>query len=379
MSILNEDYSEIKRQLDYADSYFVQCQRKEDFYNCYATYKTFCDLYMWKTGENLFDLSGVLKIISKFFTEQRREHMTDQLYMDFYQNHDTLLELFLAPFLQGKIAYDEFLTVQGDYKNARSFRKLSSDLEGLQIICSFLDSEIPIARSVFDELIASERLYNMPDDSMHMLGWMFYNPLENKNNILLQNDFQYISDLAVFVHEFGHAMDFEWLSVTHPELCSPIISCDDEVMSSYYEFQFLEYLIRNNIYKEDAKKVLSNKIGSSLCNLENGFLLGLADSDEYQSLRAGTITKKSYIDSLLSRGVELPYSFIIDDSNNFISTEKTLIYSYGFILGCAISDKSIYHHFLENRGLGIKEMLDRSHITKETVVKQLNKKIDILY
>ena len=62
MGLLNNDCSELRRQIDYVNSRFVFCKTKEEFANCFSTYETLCELYKMSTGIELFDLGGPIKL-----------------------------------------------------------------------------------------------------------------------------------------------------------------------------------------------------------------------------------------------------------------------------------------------------------------------------
>lgn len=382
MSILNENYSEIRRQIHYADSHFIQCRTREDFYNCFATYEMLCKLYEWQTGEDLFDLSGSLKLMGKVVTDSFEEETVDKFYDDFYRNRTLAFKLFEKPFLEGKIVYTDFLRYDGNHLKSIPYKELSSDVEGMQIISAFLDSKFPSMMGIFDELVASGRIFKTSGDMIQSRAYIFYNPLENIGDLFFRKPFTTISDLSDFIHEFGHVVDFNNLNSKQPQLCAPTVrnlAYDSEVMSCYYQFQFLEYLIRNHIYKEDALKVLDDTIAILLYELENGFLLGLAERDEYKGLITGSIAKRSYIAGLLDRGIEVPSDLILNEFDGVISILDASKYSYGVSLGCAIADDSIYNSFIANQGINILEMLDKTGITSDKVAKEFTKKIEILY
>lgn len=71
--------------------------------------------------------------------------------------------------------------------------------------------------------------------------------------------------MAILIHEFGHVLDFATYKQGH--LARNIwmyqaTSVYTKVNSTYYEYSFYEYLIKNNIYKEEVLLNLSNSLAS---------------------------------------------------------------------------------------------------------------------
>lgn len=387
MGLLNEDYSEIKRQIDYADSRFISCKTRDDFASCFATYEILCELYKMSTGEDLFDLSGPIKLTAAVASDGFRREKITEFYDEFYNYRDISHNFFKKVYDEAALAYIKFIKADAGYLDSLPKKELSCDMEAMEIFYSFLDSEFPEAKVFFDELLSEGRVFKTGPDIKYRdrRGYSFYNSLEGIGNMFLRDSFRTIGDLSAFGHEFGHMVDSNFLSNVSSSFGIPIsnsLRFDVEALSCHYQFKFLEYLIKNGIYKEDAQRELAENLVTLFYHLENGLLVTMANLDEFNKLKFGRITKEWYISSLLDRksDIEFPEYLDLDDLNYFISIPETASYAYGLVLASAISDKSSCVRFMTSCNEDdFSKRLDRASITPEKAAHQLVKKIETLY
>lgn len=387
MGLLNNDYNELKRQIDYVNSRFVFCKTKEEFANCFSTYETLCELYEMSTGINLFDLSGPIKLTAAVGSDSFKREKLKEFYDKIYEQRRYSYRLFKEVYDKGVPLYFDFLREEYDKLNSLQVSQLSCEMEAMQIFYSFLDSEFPEAKVVFDELLSDGRMFEVGAHSKYSdrRGYSFFNSVENKGNMFLRENFGTISDLSAFAHEFGHIIDASFLSRSSVKDVMPItnsLRLDVEVLACNYQFKFLEYLIKNGLYKDDAKRELASNLNSLFYHLENGILTSLASHDEFEGLKYGRLTKEQYISRLIEREdlSLLPEFLDLDDTSYLLTIPETLRYSYGVALGSCLSDKSSYVRYMAGCNEGdLISRLKGAEITKQKAAHQLVKKIDCLY
>ncbi len=387
MGLLNQDYEEIRRQIDCVSSCFIKCKTREEFSSCFATYEALCELYKMSTGIDLFDVSGPLKLTATVVEDSFRKEKINSFYTDFFTNKDKAHALFREVYFTGVEAYIEFLRSDAGYLNSLPVKELVCDMEAMEIIYLFLDSEFPETKAIFEEMLASGRLFKSCnyDKYSDRAGYSLFNPIERLGNIFLRGPLKTVGDLSSFIHEFGHVVDLQALSKNYTSSCIPVINglrFDIEVIPCYYQIKFLEYLIRNDIYKEEAQRELAIDFEGLFNHLENGFLVTLANTWEYEKLKYGNLTKEQFVIGLLDREalVELPEYMDMENLDCQISIPETSSYAYGISLGCAIQNKETYTKLMTNScERDFFERVNSIGITPDTASHQLVKKIETLY
>ena len=387
MGLLNNDYSDLRKQIDYVNSRFVFCKTKEEFANCFSTYETLCELYKMSTGIDLFDLAGPIKLTAAVGSDSFKREKLKEFYDKVYEQRKYSYRLFKEVYNKGVPLYLDFMVKEYDRLHSLSVSQLSCEMEAMQIFYSFLDSEFPEAKVIFDELLSDGRMFKTGKDTKYSdrRGYSFFNSVENKGNMFLREDFGTIGDLSAFAHEFGHIIDACFLSRTSGDAVIPIansLRLDVEALSCNYQFKFLEYLIKNDLYKDDAKRELAGNLNSLFYHLENGILVSLAYRDEFEGLKYGRLTKEQYISRLLEREdlSLLPEFLDLNDVDYPLTIPETLRYSYGLALGCCLADKNSYVRYMANCDKkDLVERLDGALVTKQKAAHQLVKKIDSLY
>lgn len=134
---------------------------------------------------------------------------------------------------------------------------------------------------LFDKFYKEERIYNsVSREKIDLLGTTEYNPISGETNIFV-GDFKYdIQTMKVLAHEFGHAYDFsrfnesieDWNVYFHQ-------SFYNEVFSRLFERLLLEYLINNDILKDEAKYKLYRFNDINQDYLLGSYILSLLPDD----------------------------------------------------------------------------------------------------
>lgn len=129
-----------------------------------------------------------------------------------------------------------------------------------EILCDFLNDEFNQADK-FKEIVEDGRIFKVsfeedPNDVYGTGGYTMYDYI-NHNSFIVIGDDRAIKDvnmMRIIAHEFGHAADnFERVNISRNDNARYYwVSSYAEVYSMLYEKLFFEYLIKNNIYRENA-------------------------------------------------------------------------------------------------------------------------------
>ena len=139
-----------------------------------------------------------------------------------------------------------------NYKNqVDTFHELNMD-EFNDIFYQFMQS-IHL-EEYFDKYLKNNKIYNYKINDIHTLGYTLYNIVDGNSNIYLDEFIPDIKSLFILAHEFGHVFD---LNSFNNDASSYIRynyqSFYSETISKLFEKLLSNFLINNNILKEEAK------------------------------------------------------------------------------------------------------------------------------
>lgn len=131
----------------------------------------------------------------------------------------------------------------------------------LDILYNFFREEDPVLKELFEQICREGNLYYRPQ--MEGVGCYLYNNNEKTHNIFLADQVMDVAFLDILLHELGHAIDhhnsfsyYEKKSIFSLFYGSKYMY--NEIYSQLYSLKLLNFLIQNNILKEEAEDVLFN-------------------------------------------------------------------------------------------------------------------------
>lgn len=244
----------------------------------------------------------------------------------------------------------------------------------------------------FNELLKNKRIFKGLNAEMGYAGYAAHNTINNTSCILVVDDDSSISTMTTMIHELGHVIDFTNLNNTQGFTTANdyyLKSIYNEVFSMLMEKDFLSYLLRNNIYSEDACSLTEDYYYNIIESLKNLLVLSSLDDkllvgDAYIDLKSNELmanVRKNNKDIVLHEDI-IPSELDIHND---------LVYGYGGILATYYNylkekdpDKYNFYkeRFLENRAnsFNIKEfsrMFSDYGELEENVLKKMDDDIKI--
>lgn len=244
----------------------------------------------------------------------------------------------------------------------------------------------------FNELLKNKRIFKGLNAEMGYAGYAAHNTINNTSCILVVDDDSSISTMTTMIHELGHVIDFTNLNNTQGFTTANdyyLKSIYNEVFSMLMEKDFLSYLLRNNIYSEDACSLTEDYYYNIIESLKNLLVLSSLDDkllvgDAYIDLKSNELmanVRKNNKDIILHEDI-IPSELDIHND---------LVYGYGGILATYYNylkekdpDKYNFYkeRFLENRAnsFNIKEfsrMFSDYGELEENVLKKMDDDIKI--
>ena len=379
---LNEDFSEIKRQIEVLDEYFHRTGKKDNLMACYQTYYSlvfFEKLCNYKLNEGIsFRGKDYLANIVK----ERSNQIKNKFMVNFLENKDFHAKM-LAPY------FADAGEILGDYCCSDEYTKLYSIYnkpldskrgEDFDLLVNFFKDVNPKMNDLFLEMMREKRFYKLDSSFLEYSGLTVLNPIEKICNVFIKEKLSSIKHLSTFVHEMGHVFDdVDYMNRFSIKDTMKYMNENFyvEVLSTYYEQKFYEWLIENNIHKEETKLCFINFMNVYLDSIGDAILFSLIPDEYHNAAVAGFFTREELIDFIEEyHGLCEEYE---DDLDVGIPEfDDAFNYGYGLMIANGIMhDDEIFNKFLNIRnGMFNKEKLISVGVTPEETGKKLIKNIE---
>lgn len=344
---LNDNYRSIYTRIEELESHFLDCKKPLDSEAYVKMYETLLMIYMGLDKEYSPNPKLYKNKFVHFSSVDKDNSIQKKSMEELINNKDRHSKLILDFIDDINEIVNEYLTLHNDELDSKGLSYISPK-EQEEILEAYFDSEGMELKDLFVECQRNGSIYKMPDSFFNMImsiGATIYNPLGNEKLVFLTETENKIGELSTIVHEFGHVLDLSTYSSTHSNSMTSLYfqtSPYIEVNSTYQEYKFYEYLLKNNIYKDDTKAFLADNVVSYLENLSVLAPVGFIDSKLLRKHK-GVLSREEITDSVRQEtGVSLDMSLC----DNFIDIKSALEYSYGMMIAFSmLDDKTLYDKF----------------------------------
>mgnify|MGYP002570534159 FL=1 len=344
---LNDNYRSIYTRIEELESHFLDCKKPLDSEAYVKMYETLLMIYMGLDKEYSPNPRLYKNKFVHFSSVDKDNSIQKKSMEELINNKDRHSKLILDFIDDINEIINEYLILYNDELDSKGLSYISPK-EQEEILEAYFNSEGMELKDLFVECQRNGSIYKMPDSFLNMImsiGATIYNPLGNEKLVFLAETENKIGEISTIVHEFGHVLDLSTYSSTHSNSMTSLYfqtSPYIEVNSTYQEYKFYEYLLKNNIYKDDTKAFLADSVVSYLENLSALAPVGFIDSKLLRKHK-GVLSRKEITDSVRQEtGVSLDMSLC----DNFIDIKSALEYSYGMMIAFSmLDDKTLYDKF----------------------------------
>ena len=344
---LNDNYRSIYTRIEELESHFLDCKKPLDSEAYVKMYETLLMIYMGLDKEYSPNPRLYKNKFVHFSSVDKDNSIQKKSMEELINNKDRHSKLILDFIDDINEIINEYLILYNDELDSKGLSYISPK-EQEEILEAYFNSEGMELKDLFVECQRNGSIYKMPDSFFNIImsiGATIYNPLGNEKLVFLTETENKIGELSTIVHEFGHVLDLSTYSSTHSNSMTSLYfqtSPYIEVNSTYQEYKFYEYLLKNNIYKDDTKAFLADNVVSYLENLSVLAPVGFIDSKLLRKHK-GVLSREEITDSVRQEtGVSLDMSLC----DNFIDIKSALEYSYGMMIAFSmLDDKTLYDKF----------------------------------
>lgn len=301
-----------------------------------------------------------LLLFSNLYNELYFETDTDLI----WENDEDLITLikdnrkiFINNVLSNQAIYNKItnstikIYKESDFKFYTNYGKKYHRLSDSQfddIILSFLESINPTIANNFNKKIKENEIFKIDQDEF--LGATFPISILKKNIILfgLNNNNKTIFEAYILAHELGH--DYELNVLNNSGFSNSYQKMTEtpffEVASSFFEYSFIEYLLKNKIITNDSQLLLSDYLKEILidaCNISILSKINPSNLDEYGNIELNNPIISNYANDLIEE-------FNIYNINNYINYKDAYIYEFGRLFAIYL-----YQNFCSNPKEFLKE------------------------
>lgn len=256
MELFTDDVSFIEKQINYLKEQIHHGYNLEDKSSIiYSLQVLDCISYCLTNKTNLTKKTYRNKdIVIKVNTRDRKMH--NKNLDNFIENKDEHLSLVNCVFNDNK---DICIPILDEYLE----EEFLSDEEMYEIMSDyFLSANDMIGYETLKKTVEENKMYMLELDNFSCSGITFLNTFLNDFRVII--DEATISNsiglMTTIMHEIGHVIDYTYLrnNLVYYSTKSIFI----ETLSSMYEKDFLDYLIRNSIYKRKAIERITDFYGN---------------------------------------------------------------------------------------------------------------------
>lgn len=291
--------------------------------------------------------------------------------------------------------------IDGKYEHSILIKSFMNDIN--DIFANYLENKIITSNSkitvqeekeILTEYFHTEGkdLYNQTKGKIHILNpsklkldqegndsISIYLPWIDEGIITVCNLDNKVSKMGALIHELGHTEDWFSYRKLHSRKSTSIYaknigSLYSEVKSTYNEYKFYDYLLKNNIYLTDTLTTLALVTNEYFNSLDYASLIGYIPSN-FLKADSLIVYKEDLRKSTIKMSEVTPYLKEMDDEIPF---DDALTYSYGMMLSFAmLENPDLYDKFEKlQEPFFHKEKLDKVGFTDEVIAKSMVKRMN---
>ena len=348
----------LNKNINDAKKYFFEYDKLEDKAKAYANYCALLDYYESVTGKWLDNL------LKEYITDDIRNiyqslvyHNLDNLvrYKDYHKKISKASFLEIDSFLQRVVDFSCLSDIDYNYRLSKEDNK-----ENWELFFQYLQEHKELADIYFKIALEGNCYF-----SKYSTGGFFdVNYISEKYILLIGKGNSSLDTVVNIVHELGHASEYQFDVDSHHTFGNLEFMQQNlfsEVISRYFEQDFLEYYLKHTSQKIGGVLKAIDFFNNCKDNLYITYLFSnLDDNSIYQFQGKGVLVE------VLKRVTNL------DDFDNFdnlvVCGDTEMMYGYGFL----ISSYLLEHPEKVDRFLGMRREEFSPYLLKELGIEEDN-------
>jgi len=349
---LNRDYSGLIEQLEYIKNHILDCKTPNESAVYKSTYNSLLLAYFECTGKKYSDRKiNQNQYVSREGSKREKE-LLRKFHENYLQNKEFHRDFFVSATYDILDLTDEYLESDEYLKLYESYHPWLKEKrnDDLDILNQFLKERDIVLKEIFEDMQKQKQIYYYPSNGLNSgRPAAILNPVENKTSIFIPYSKNNISFLSGIIHELGHVRDFYNIKTRVSKKAQQMYGLKSiyiEVLSTAYQLDFLEFLINNDIKKQEAQMNLVSCYNEYLSFLDDACCYTCLP-DQYHMDAVKQVLSEKDIVRIINPSYDQYESLSDRKLNNF---GECMYYSYGLLIANTISaNKEICDQFLNIR------------------------------
>lgn len=382
---INTDGSDLIRQMEEVRTLFSRDDTTFDERTAgYTTYFGLVESYELLTGHDFSDENFSSSFEEEgsdyLFQRDKKQHQNflnqksfhTRLMFQTYQQADMFLQSFYDSLYAERLQEKAILPIDMYYEDRR-------------LLYDYFEACAPHLRELYEEVSQRGNLYSSDFcGGSYRAGLTAFNVLRESSNVFLPPRCDSFQQLTAAPHEFGHVYDFSDAvsKFSNQDVLSLVSSsCFSEVLSIYYEQQFIDFYLEYGDRQDDALLTMASLYDNRLSYMWDSFVLSSLPRDALEKIYGIPVELSRMEDGLFRLGILSEEAMSYDDSDRLIDVDISTMYGYGFLISnYLLEHPDIFPKFMQLRNQEFSpEVLGDMGMTPDTLTKSLVKRSEKIY
>lgn len=382
---VNIDNSDLIRQMEEVKTLF---SKKDTTYDeriaGYVTYFGLVESYELLTGHDFLDesfFSFFEKEGSDYFLQRGKAQLHNFLQHKGFHTR-TMFQAYQQADMFVQSFYDS-LYAERTFEEKRYLRDI--DYEDKKMLYAYFEACAPHLRELYEEVSHRGNIYSTDFSGRgYQNGLTVFNFLRESSNVFLPFPCVSFQQLTAVPHEFGHVYDFsDAISQFSIEDIFSLFSssCFAEVLSIYYEQQFIDFYLDYGNCQDDALLAMAALYDNRLSCMWDSFVLSSLPRESLEKNYGVPVELFKVENELSFLGILSEEAMSYDDANRLIDVDLSIMYAYGFLISSYLLEHpNDFSKFMQMRNKDFSpELLNDMGMTSDTLVKSLVKRSERVF
>lgn len=380
---INTDNSDLIRQMEEVKTLFSRNYTTYDERLAgYGTYFGLVESYELLTGHDFMDenfFSFFEKEGSDYFLQNGKVQLHNFLqYKGFhtrtmfqaYQQADMFLQSFYdSPYVERLLEE----------------HPMDTDYEDKKMLYAYFEACAPHLQELYEEVSQRGNLYSIDASGRSLQdGLTAFNFLRKNSNVFLPPQNDTFQQLTATPHEFGHVYDFfDATSKCSIEDVLPLFSssCFSEVLSIYYEQQFIDFYLEHGNHQDEALLAMAALYDNRLSCMWDSFVLSSLPRESLEKIYGVPAELFKVENELAFLGVLSEEAMSYDGSDRLIDVDLSTMYAYGFLISSYLLEHpDDFPKFMQMRSQEFSpDFLEEMGMTPDSMTKSLVKRSERVF
>ena len=382
---INPDHSDLIRQMEEVRTLFSKNDTTYDERLAgYTTYFGLVESYELLTGHDFMDEN-----FSSFFEKEGSDYFLQKdkgRFYNFLQHKGFHTRTMFQAYQQADMFLQSFYdSPYAERLLKEKVRPIDTDDEDKKMLYTYFEACAPHLRELYEKVSQCGNLYSSDFCGRgYQVGLTAFNFLRENSNVFLPSQNDFFQQLTAVPHEFGHVYDFsDSISKFSNEDVLSLVSssCFSEVLSIYYEQQFIDFYLEHGNRHNDALLTIASLYDNRLSCMWDSFVLASLPEEFLEKIYGVPVELFKVENKLSFLGILSEEAMSYDNFDRLIDVDLSSMYAYGFLISSYLLEHPAdFPKFMQIRNREFSPItLEEMGMTSDTLTKSLVKRSERIF